>query len=110
MSAGQEFRGGMEVRDPDGEKIGAVERVFREDESASLRTEPVGGESRFGSGYLQVAAEVAPIGRTLYVPFGSIEDLRDGAIYLDAHKEAVENREWDLRPSFLDEPQWREER
>ncbi len=110
MSAGQEFRGGMEVRDPDGERIGTVMTTFREDESGSLRTEPVGGEARFGNGYLQVDADVPGIGRTLYVPFGSVEDVRDGAIYLDVHKEAVENREWDLRPAFLDGPQWREGR
>ena len=96
---------GQGVVDLDGAAIGTVDRVYREAEGETLRTEPVGGESRFGIGYLEVGARVAGLGRTLYIPFSEITDL-DETVHINVHKAAVTNRDWDLRPPLLDEPQW----
>lgn len=96
---------GQTVVDRDGVAIGTVDRVYREAEGETLRTEPVGGESRFGIGYLEVGARVEGLGRTLYIPFSEITDL-DETVHINVHKAAVENRDWDLRPPILDEPQW----
>lgn len=98
---------GRDVLDLDGEPIGTVDRVYREAEGDTLISEPVGGERRFGSGYLEVGARVKDLGRTLFIPFSEITDTDDRGIHIRVHKDSVENRDWDLRPAFLDEPQWR---
>ena len=96
---------GQAVVDLDGVTIGEVDRIYRETEGETLRTAPVAGESRFGIGFLEIGARVEGLGQTLYVPFSEITDL-DEMVHIDVHKEAVKNREWDLRPPVLDEPQW----
>lgn len=97
----------QKVIDLDGVEIGRVDRIYRESERETLRSEPIRGESRFGIGYLEVGARVTGLGRTLYVPFSEIVEAADGVIRLDVHKAAVEQRDWDLRPAEIDEPQWR---
>lgn len=101
---------GLDVFDLDGEKIGTVDRIFRERERESLLSEPIGGEARFGSGYLEVGARVPGLGRTLFIPFSEIADVDERGVHVRVHKDAVENREWDLRPAFLDDERWAEER
>jgi hypothetical protein len=96
---------GQAVVDLDGAAIGEVDQIYREAESETLRTEPVAGESRFGIGFLQVGARVEGLGQILYIPFSEITDL-DEVVHINVHKDAVKNREWDLRPPVLDEPQW----
>lgn len=98
---------GATVVDLDGAEFGMVDRVYREQEQATLLSEPIGGERRFGSGYLQVGARVTGLGRTLYIPFSEITDADEQELHLNVHRDAVENRDWDLRPAELDEPQWR---
>lgn len=94
---------GLEVFDLDGEKVGTVDRLFREPERDSLLSEPIRGEARFGSGYLQVGARVPGLGTTLYVPFSEIEAIDERGIRINVHKDAIANREWDLRPTVLDD-------
>lgn len=96
---------GQAVVDLAGVAIGEVDRIYRETEEETLRSEPVAGEARFGIGYLQVGARVEGLGRTLYIPFSEITDL-DETVHINVHKATVENRDWDLRPPVLDEPQW----
>lgn len=62
----------QQVVDLDGVEIGTVDRIFRESERETLRSEPIRGESRFGIGYLEVGARVTGLGRTLYVPFSEV--------------------------------------
>jgi len=50
---------------------------------------------------------VTGLGRTLYIPFSEITDADEQGVRINVHKDAVENRDWDLRPPVLDEPQWR---
>jgi hypothetical protein len=97
---------GAKAVDLDGVEIGTVDRVYRERESDTLLSEPIGGETRFGRGYLQVGARVTGLGRTLYIPFGEITDADEAGVHINVHKDAVENRDWDLRPPVLDAPQW----
>jgi len=49
---------------------------------------------------------VTGLGRTLYIPFSEITDADEQGVHINVHKDAVENRDWDLRPVQLDEPQW----
>jgi hypothetical protein len=98
----------QKVIDLDGVEIGTVDRIYRESERGTLRSEPIRAEARFGIGYLQIGARVTDLGRTLYVPFSEIVEIVDGMIRLDVHKATVEQRDWDLRPTVLDEPQWQE--
>jgi hypothetical protein len=97
---------GARVVDLDGVEIGTVDRVYRERESDTLLSEPIGGEVRFGRGYLQVGARVIGLGRTLFIPFSEITDADEQGVHINVHKDAVENRDWDLHPVQLDEPQW----
>ena len=98
----------QKIIDLDGVEIGMVDRIYRESEQETLRSEPIRGEARFGIGYLEVGARVTGLGRTLYVPFSEIVEVADGVIRLDIHKATVEQRDWDLRPTVLDEPQWQD--
>lgn len=103
MSMEEALGQGMEVFDRDGVKIGEVDRVLREASASDVSSLPVGGEARFGAGYLQVGARVPGLGRTLYIPFSAIIDVDDRGVSIDVHKDAVENRDWDLRPATLPE-------
>ena len=97
---------GAKAVDLDGVEIGTVDRVYRERASDTILSQPIGGEQRFGSGYLEVGARVTGLGRTLYIPFSEITDADEQGVHINVHKDAVENRDWDLRPVQLDEPQW----
>ena len=97
---------GAKAVDLNGVEIGTVDRVYREREGDTILSQPIGGEQRFGSGYLQVGARVTGLGRTLYIPFSEITDADEQGVHINVHKDTVENRDWDLRPAFLDEPQW----
>ena len=97
---------GMTVLDREGEKVGTVARIYRERPESSEHSMTYRGEPRFGTGFLEVDGGVAGIGTNLYVPFSEILDLDERGVYLNAHKDAVGNRQWDLRPVALDEPQW----
>lgn len=99
---------GTTVVDRDGAEIGTVERVYRERETETLLSEPIGGERRFGRGFLQVGARVTGLGRTLFIPFSEITDANDQGLHINVHRDAVKNRDWDLRPPVLDEPQWQD--
>ena len=98
----------QKVVDLDGIEIGMVDRIYREAEKETLLSEPIRGESRFGVGYLEIGARVTGLGRTLYVPFSEIVEITADGVQLDVHKATVEQRDWDLRPTVLDEPQWRD--
>jgi len=98
---------GAKAVDLNGVEIGTVDRVYRERETDTILSQPIGGETRFGSGYLLVGARVTGLGRTLYIPFSEITDADEQGVRINVHKDAVENRDWDLRPPVLDEPQWR---
>jgi hypothetical protein len=102
----QTIQPGQDVRDEDGERIGTVDRVYRETNRETLITEPVGGESRFGSGYLEVSAQLTNLEQPLYIPFSEILDASERGIRVNVHSDSVANRDWNLRPAFLDEPQW----
>ncbi|MGN6672206.1 MAG: PRC-barrel domain-containing protein [Thermomicrobiales bacterium] len=102
----QTIQPGQDVRDEDGERIGTVNRVYRETNRETLITEPVGGESRFGSGYLEVGAQLSSLEQPLYIPFSEILDANTAGIWINVHRGSVTNRDWNLRPAFLDEPQW----
>ncbi|MGN6811923.1 MAG: PRC-barrel domain-containing protein [Thermomicrobiales bacterium] len=102
----QTIQPGQDVRDEDGERIGTVNRVYRETNRETLITEPVGGESRFGSGYLEVGAQLSSLEQPLYIPFSEILDASERGIRVNVHSDSVANRDWNLRPAFLDEPQW----
>jgi hypothetical protein len=97
---------GAKAVDLNGTEIGTVDRVYREREEDTLISEPIGGEKRFGRGYLEVGARVTGLGRTFYIPFSEITDADEQGVHINVHKDTVENREWDLRPAELDEPQW----
>jgi len=97
---------GARAVDLTGTEIGTVDRVYGERASDTILSEPIGGEARFGSGYLQVGARVTGLGRTLYIPFSEITDADEQGVHINVHKDTVENRDWDLRPVELDEPQW----
>ncbi len=97
---------GAKAVDLNGTEIGTIDRVYRERESDTILSQPVGGEAQFGSGYLEVGARVTGLGQTLFIPFSEITDADEQGVHINVHKDTVKNREWDLRPAQLDEPQW----
>jgi len=97
---------GARAVDLNGMEIGTVDGLYRARASDTILSQPIGGEARFGSGYLQVGARVTGLGRTLYIPFSEITDADEQGVHINVHKDTVENRDWDLQPVELDEPQW----
>jgi hypothetical protein len=102
----QTIQPGQNVLDANGKRIGTVNRVYREENRETLITEPVGGESRYGSGYLEVGVQLTDLAQPLFIPFSEILDAGERGIRVNVHKNSVANRDWNLRPAFLDEPQW----
>ena len=102
----QTIQPGQDVLDANGERIGTVSQVYREENRETLIIEPVGGESRFGSGYLEVGTQLTSLAQPLYIPFSEILDASERGIRVNVHTGSVANRDWNLRPAFLDEPQW----
>jgi len=94
---------GMDVCDKDGTKIGTINRVFR------LELAGVGAGTATSAGnipredVLEVKTGLFGLGKHLYVPFGAIQDVTSGCVFINQPKDGIEQQGWDVRPDYLDE-------
>jgi hypothetical protein len=94
---------GMDVCDTDGNKVGSISRVYRF-EPASVGT---GGSTTVSAlpreEILEVKTGLLGLGKHLYIPFGAIQDVTSGCVFVNQPKDRIEAQAWDTRPDYLDE-------
>lgn len=94
---------GMDVCDVDGNKIGSINRIYRH-EMATVGTGDSGTPSTMPrEEILEVKTGLLGLGKHLYVPFGSIQDVTSGCVFVNVPKERVEDAGWEVKPDYLDE-------
>ena len=52
---------------------------------------------------LEVKTGLFGLGKHLYVPFGAIQDVTSGCVFINASKDNIEEQGWDVKPDYLDE-------
>ena len=95
---------GMDVCDIDGEKIGAINHVYRHAytsaegtaASASVATAP-------GEDVLEVKTGLLGLGKHYWVPFSAIHDVASGCVFLSKRRDDIDGLAWDVKPDYLDE-------
>ena len=94
---------GMDVCDMDGNKFGTINRVFRPE----LAGVGAGAATTAGSmpheDIIEVKTGLFGLGKHLYVPFGAIQDVTSGCVFINASKDNIEEQGWDVKPDYLDE-------
>ena len=93
----------MDMCDVDGNKIGSINRIYRH-EMAAVGTS---GSPSVGTlpreEIIEVKTGVFGLGKHLYVPFGAIQDVTSGCVFVNVPKERVEDAGWDVKPDYLEE-------
>ncbi len=94
------IRQGMDVFDLDGDKIGKVNQIHVPagvtGKAGVAGTAPVGFQ-----GVLHVDTGILGLGKDLWIPFGSISEIRGKGVFLDVDKDDVDTMGWDHRPNWL---------
>jgi hypothetical protein len=94
---------GMDVCDMDGNKFGTINRVFRPE----LAGVGAGAVTTAGSmpheDIIEVKTGLFGLGKHLYVPFGAIQDVTTGCVFVNQPKDRIEAQGWDVRPDYIDE-------
>jgi hypothetical protein len=93
---------GMDVCDVDGNKFGAIERVYRQEMA------PVGASDASDIGtvpredIVQVKTGLLGLGKHFYIPFSAVQDVTPECVLVKQSKDRIEEMGWDVRPDFLD--------
>jgi hypothetical protein len=94
---------GMDVCDIDGEKLGSVARIFRNE----MATAATGGTPAVGTmpreELLEVKTGLFGLGQHLYVPFSAIQDVTSGCVFINQPKDRIQEQNWDTRPDYIEE-------
>jgi hypothetical protein len=93
---------GMDVCDVDGNKFGSIQRVYRH-EMATVGTGSNTTEEMPHDEVIEVKTGLLGLGKHLYVPFSTIQDVTSGCAFLRMPKEQIEQQNWDVKPDYLDE-------
>jgi hypothetical protein len=93
---------GMDVCDIDGNKFGTIGRVYRHEmATAGSNTGGVGTMPR--EEIIEVKTGIFGLGKHLYLPFGAIQDVTSGCVFVNQPKDRLEDQGWDVKPDYLDE-------
>ena len=97
---------GMDVCDVDGNKFGSIGRIYRH-EMATVGDATTTSGSGVGTmqreDILEVKTGLLGLGKHLYIPFGAIQDVTSGCVFINQAKDQMEARGWDSRPDYLDQ-------
>ena len=83
---------GQKVRDMDGNSLGKVARVYREDVNV--------GDPRHDD-VLEVKSGPFGFGQRLYIPVGAVSDATDTEVFLGQASESA-SMQWRSKPDYLD--------
>ena len=94
---------GMDVCDVDGEKLGSVARIFRNEMASAVTgdTATVGTMPR--EELVEVKTGLFGLGKHLYVPFSAIQDVTSGCVFVNQPKDRIQEQNWDTRPDYIEE-------
>jgi hypothetical protein len=95
----------MDVCDIDGERIGKLARVYRDEFATALAavataTDDTGDQPR-RPGVMEVKSGLLGLGR-LYIPISAIQDTTDRCVFV-AKKRGDRVDEWRHKPEYLDQ-------
>jgi hypothetical protein len=95
---------GMDVCDVDGNKFGSIARVYRHEmATVGAGASSTAMEEMPHDEIIEVKTGLLGLGRHLYVPFSTIQDVTSGCVFVNLSKERVEEQGWDVKPDYLDE-------
>ncbi|MBV9597284.1 MAG: hypothetical protein JOZ87_10495 [Chloroflexi bacterium] len=98
------IQSGMDVCDSRGSRLGSVARVYRYD-SHDEPDEHAGGGTATAVGYdevLEVKTGMLGLGKRLYVPFSSIQEIVSDSVFLSIGGFDSELDQFKHRPEYLD--------
>ncbi|HEX8967160.1 MAG TPA: hypothetical protein VF937_04715 [Chloroflexota bacterium] len=93
---------GMDVCDVDGNKVGAIERIYRHEMAEVSSSPPLGGGSLSRDEIIEVKTGLFGLGKHLYVPFSAIQDVTSGCVFVNQPKDHVDEQGWAVKPDYLD--------
>src|SRR5579862_6616922 len=86
---------GQDLCDIDGDKVGNVAHVYREDENTITGPLPVYED------VIEVKTGFFGLGEKLYVPVSAVDDATEDAVFVAKPKDAFED-DWRRKPEYLD--------
>jgi hypothetical protein len=96
----------MDVCDIDGQKIGTISRVYRDEFATALHgtDEPAETAQPARSGVVEVKTGLLGLGEHLFIPIGAIQDATEQCVFV-GHKKDQLAEEWHHKPDYLDQLQ-----
>ena len=91
---------GMDVYDPDGDKVGTVDEVYQ---PAAVGSTAAAAARPVGLAYLKVDTGFLGLGKDLFIPASAITEVTGDRVILNVDKDRLDDRGWDRRPDWLDE-------
>jgi len=86
---------GQDLCDINGDKVGTIAHVYREDVSMSGTGQPVREE------VIEVKTGLFGLGQKLYVPVNAVNDTTEGAVFVAKPQEQFDDT-WHRPPDYLD--------
>jgi hypothetical protein len=86
---------GQDLCDVNGDKVGSVAHVYREDENTMTTTQPVYED------VIEVKTGILGLGEKLYVPVSAVDDATEDAVFVAKPKDAFDEA-WRRKPEYLD--------
>ena len=94
----------MDVCDIDGNKFGSISRVYRHEMAPAGTGEPSGGTTTMPrEDIIEVKTGLLGLGKHYYIPFGAIQDVTSGCVFINMPKGRVEDQGWEIRPDYIEE-------
>ncbi len=86
---------GQDLCDINGDRVGSVAHVYREDEALMPAGQPIHED------VIEVKTGVFGLGERLYVPVSAVDDATESAVFVDKAKDQFEEA-WRRKPQYLD--------
>lgn len=86
---------GQDLCDVNGDKVGNVSHVYREDDAMMGNGEPVHEE------VIEVKTGILGLGEKLYVPVSAVDDTTENAVFVAKPKNSFDDA-WHSKPEYLD--------
>ncbi len=87
---------GQDLCDANGDKVGSVNHVYREDDAMMGEGQPMHEE------VIEVKTGILGLGEKLYVPVSAVDDTTENAVFVAKPREQFEEA-WHHKPEYLDQ-------
>jgi hypothetical protein len=87
---------GQDLCDMNGDKVGSVNHVFREDDTMMGAGQPIHEE------VIEVKTGILGLGERLYVPVSAIDDTTENAVFVDKPRDQFDEA-WHHKPEYLNQ-------